>query len=61
LQSRIPGDEVSPEDVSLNSRSQKDPISVTDNRIVFDHIAVVGGIYQADAEVVPLRNVAISA
>jgi hypothetical protein len=58
---RIPGDEVSPDDVSLGSHSQEDAVRIPDDGIVFDRVVVVTGSNKADAEVAPLGQVAISA
>jgi hypothetical protein len=61
LHRRIPGDEVSPDDVSLGSRSQDDAVRIPDDRVVLDRVVVIAGSNKADAEVAPLGQVAISA
>ena len=61
LDRRVPGDEVSAHDVSLNAGGQKDPVRIPNNDILLNHIAGIGCGDEADAEVVPLSNVAVSA
>jgi hypothetical protein len=57
---RVADDEVSADDVSLDTRSQKYSIRIPDNGVVFDHVAGIGGSDETDAEIVPLRHVSIS-
>jgi len=45
----------------LNAGGQKDPVRIPNNDIFLNHIAGIGCGDQADAEVVPLSNVAVSA
>jgi hypothetical protein len=56
---RVADDEVSADDVSLDSRSQKYSIRIPDNGVVLDHIAGIAGSDETDAEIVP-RHVSIS-
>jgi hypothetical protein len=60
LHRRIANDEVSPEDVPLDSRSQEDPVHIPNDGVVLDHVAGVGGSNKTDAEVVRLDQIAIS-
>jgi hypothetical protein len=57
---RVAHDEVSAENVSVDSRSQKYPVRIPDNRVVLDHIPGIAGGHEAYAEVAPLRNDSIS-
>jgi hypothetical protein len=43
LNGRIADDNISTNDVSLNSRSQMNPVRITDHLIIFDRIIGVGG------------------
>ena len=47
----ISGDEVSPDDVSLNSRDEIDPVRISGNRVVLYQIASTGWRDQTDTEV----------
>ena len=58
---RIPGDEVSPDDVTLGSRSQENAVRIPDDRVVLDRVAVIARSNKSDAEVTALGQVAISA
>jgi hypothetical protein len=60
LHGRVAHDEVSADDVSLDSRSQKYSIRIPDNGIVLNHVAGIAGSDQTHAEIVPLRCVSIS-
>ena len=60
LYRRVAFKEVSTDDVSLDARSQKDPIRIPDGRVLLDHVAGVGGSDKADAKVAPLSYVAVS-
>jgi hypothetical protein len=56
----VTDDEISAEGVSLDSRSQKYSIRISDHGIVLDQIAGIAGTDETDAEIVPLRHVSIS-
>ena len=60
LHRRVANDEVSADDVSLDSRSQKDTVRIPNNGVLLDHVPGVVGSNQTDAEVVPLSRIAIS-
>ena len=51
MNGRISGDEVSPDDVSLNSRDEIDPVHISGNRVVLYQIASTGRRDQTDTEV----------
>ena len=56
----ISGDQVRPEKVALDSRSQKDPVRVSDDYVLLDNVSRIDRSRETDAEVRPLRRKAIS-
>jgi hypothetical protein len=60
LQRRVANHEVPTDDVSLNTRQQKNPIRISDDGIVLDHITSVGNTYVADTKIAPLPYKTIS-
>ena len=60
LHGRVANDKVSADDVSLNSRGQKDPIRIPDSRVLLDHVTGVVGINKTDTKVVSLGRISIS-
>jgi hypothetical protein len=56
----VPEDHVSANGVSLDSRCQKYPIRVPENRVVFDYVSGISRTNKTDTEVVPLRFKSIS-
>jgi hypothetical protein len=60
LHSRVTNDEVSADDVSLDSRSQKDTVRIPNNGVLLDHVPGVVGSNKTDTEIVPLGRIAIS-
>ena len=60
LYSRLSGDQVRPEKVALDSRSQKDPVRVSDDYVLFDDVSCIDRSWKTDAEVRPLRRKTIS-
>jgi hypothetical protein len=61
LHRRVANDEVSADDVPLDSRSQKDPVRIPNNGVLLNHVAGIAGGNKTDAEVVPRGRIAISA
>jgi hypothetical protein len=60
LHRRIASDEVCTDDISLDSRDQKDPIRIPDNRVVLDYVIVRARSDKTYTEVVRLSRVSIS-
>jgi len=60
LYSRISGDQVRPEKVTLDSRSEENPVRVPDDYVLFDDVSCIDRSWKTDAEVRPLRRKTIS-
>jgi hypothetical protein len=60
LHRRVANDEISADDVPLDSRSQEDPVRIPDSRVLLDHVPGVAGINKTNTKVVSLGRIAIS-
>ena len=56
----VANDDVSANDVSLDSRGHKETVRVSYNRVLLNDVVVGARILQTDAKVVPLGRIAIS-
>jgi len=60
LQRRVADHEISLKNISLNARSNEDPIRIPDDGVIFDDVLLIGRTGESDAEVAALGCVSIS-
>jgi hypothetical protein len=60
LHRRVSDDEVSADDVSVDSHSQKDTVRIPNDSVLLDHVPGIAGSNKTDAKIVPLGRIAIS-
>lgn len=56
----VADDEISADDVSLDSGSQNDPVRIPDSRVLLDYVSGVAGINKTNTKVISLGRIAIS-